>query len=68
MVPEIWSMTDNFFLILDHLLPLPPLNNPEIQNFEKMEKRIWRYHYFTLVYHKGKPYDVWFLRYGAKQT
>ena len=30
-----------FFLILDHFLPFytsPPLNNPENQNFEKMEK------------------------------
>ena len=32
MVPEI------FFLIWDHFLSFYPLNNPEIQNFEKTEK------------------------------
>ena len=38
MVPEIWSMTDNFFVILDHFLPFYPPNSPKNQNFEKMKK------------------------------
>ena len=33
-----------------------------------MKKNAGRYHYFTLVYHKWRSYDVWFLRYGARQT
>ena len=37
MVPEIRSTTE-FFVILDYLLPFNPPNNPENQNFEKMEK------------------------------
>ena len=40
----------------------PSHNNQEKQNFEKMKKNSWRYH-FTHVYHKWRSYDVWFLRY-----
>ena len=36
MVPEIWSMTDRIFVILDCFLPLYPPNNP---NFQKMKKK-----------------------------
>ena len=35
--------------------------------FKKNEKNTWRYHLFTLVYHKWHLFlrhDVWFLRYG----
>ena len=39
MVPEIWSMTDRIFVILDLFLPFYPPNNPKNQNFEKMKKR-----------------------------
>ena len=52
MVPEIWSMTDRNFVILDYFLPFYPPNNPENQNFEKMKKNAWRYHHFTQVNHK----------------
>ena len=38
MVPQIWSVTDIIFVILDHFLPFYPLNNPKNQNFEKMKK------------------------------
>ena len=34
----------------------------------KKWKKPWRYYHFTLVYHKWKSYDVWFLRQGAQQT
>ena len=37
MVPEIRSETE-FFVILGHFLPFYPHNNPESQNFEKMNK------------------------------
>ena len=37
MVPEIPSMTDNFFVFLGYFLALY-LPNPENQNFEKMKK------------------------------
>ena len=37
MVPQIWSMTNNF-VILDHFLPFYPPKNPNNQNFEKKTK------------------------------
>ena len=59
-----------FWIIFCHFtLPhhLPPTNNPENQNFEKVKKNSWRQYHFTHVYHKWQSYDVWFLRYGAQQ-
>ena len=40
MVYVSWDMEHDrqFFLILDHLFPFYPLNNPENQNFEKLKK------------------------------
>ena len=57
MVPEIWSVTDKTFLILDHFLPFysPSPNISENQNFEKIikkKKKAWRYNNFPQVYHK----------------
>ena len=52
-----------YFAILDHFLLFYHPNNLENQ---KIEKNAWRYH-FTHVYHKWKPDDVWFLRYGVLQ-
>ena len=54
------------FVIWGHFLPFDPPNNPKYQNFEKW-KKAWGYYHFTLVYHKWWSYDVWFLRYGARQ-
>ena len=53
MVPEIWSVTDKIFIILDHFFPF---YHP------------WRYYHFTNVYHKWQSYNVWFLRYGVQRT
>ena len=39
MVPEIWSVTDIFFIILDHFLPSYHPNNLKNQNVEKKEKK-----------------------------
>ena len=55
-----------FFVILGHLLPFQPSDNPENQNF-KIEKTTKRYYHFTHLYLKWQSYDVWFLRYGAQQ-
>ena len=66
---EKWSTTD---IIFSHFGPfftlLPPPNNPENQNFEKIKINACKYHYLTQVYHKWQSYDVWFLRYGAQQN
>ena len=35
---------------------------------KKIKKNTWIYHYFTLVYQKPQSYEVWFLRYRARQT
>ena len=48
MVLEIWSTTE-FFVILDYFLPFYLPKNPENQNFERMKKNTWRYH-FTHVH------------------
>ena len=38
MVPEIWTATEKFFVILGHFLHFHPLNNRENQEFEKNNK------------------------------
>ena len=42
----------------------------KIQNtkFWNNEKHSWAYDRFTHVYQKSQSYDVWFLRYGVRQT
>ena len=62
MVPEIWSATDTFFIIVDHFLPGYSSTNPENQNFEKMKRRnAQKYHHFTQVYHNDNHmmYGSW---------
>ena len=40
MVPEIWSITDRIFFILDHFLPFYLSNNTKNQNFENLKKTL----------------------------
>ena len=47
--------------------PFTPLTIRKIK-VSKNEKNTWRYYHFTHVHHKWQSYDVWFLRYGARQT
>ena len=56
--------TGNFRSSVALLLP------KKIQNtkFWNNEKHSWAYHRFTHVYRKSQSYDVWFLRYGVRQT
>ena len=44
---------------------LPSPYGPRKSNFWKNEKNLY---HFTNVYHTWKSYDVWFLRYGVRQT
>ena len=37
MVPEIWSVTDNIFVILDNFLHFYPPKNQKNQDLEKMK-------------------------------
>ena len=67
MFPEIWSVTDMSFVILDHFLYFYLTNNPESQNL-KIWKNACRYYHFKNVYHKWQSYDVQFLRYQVWQT
>ena len=68
------QQTEFLFFRGQFFLPLYPNKNLKNQNFEKMKKatttkkNTWRYHRFTLVYHKRKSCNVWFLRYGVWQT
>ena len=58
MVPEIWNVTDKFFLsFLAIFCPFTPLTTWEIK-FLKNEKNTWRYHHFTAVYYKQQSYDI----------
>ena len=68
IVPQIWSFTDRtfsdfgpFFTLLHHY----QLKKSKFS--KKNEKTAWSYH-FTHVYQKWQSYDVWFLRYWARQT
>ena len=67
MVPEIWSGTDILFCHFEPFFALLPTKQPWKPKFWKDEKSTWRYHHFTQVYHKWKSYEVWFLRYEARQ-
>ena len=42
-------------------------NNPKKSKFWKNKKNTGRCYHYTLVYHKWWSYDVWFLRYRARQ-
>ena len=65
-VPEILSKTLKL-VILGHFLLFYPLKPPRIKIL-KNEKICCRYHHFTHMYQKSQSYDVWFLRYGVRQT
>ena len=54
----------SFFVILGYFLLFYP--NRLKNQFIKNEKNTWRYHLFTLIYHKWHLFlrHVWFLRYG----
>ena len=67
MVPEIYRPDGQSFLSFWAIFcPLSLLTTRKIKIWEKW-KKAWRY-YVTLLYHKWRSYDVWFLRYGARQT
>ena len=50
----------SFFALL---LPYSPLTPHFLKN-----ENYWRYHHSTHVYQKSQSYDVWFLKYGVRQT
>ena len=68
MLPKIWSATDiifchfgSFFALLHHYWP-------QKLKVGKNLRSTSRYYTFTLVHHKWRSYDVWFLRYEARQN
>ena len=63
----VWWM-QLLFLILGYFLPFYPPKSPKNENFKTMEKNTWIYHHFTQVYQRCWLDDVWFLRYGTRQT
>ena len=64
------------FAILGHFLPFEPSENPKNQNSkiekkqqqQQKKKNTCRYYHFTHLHYKWQSYDVWFLRYRARQT
>ena len=63
IVPE-WSMTDMSFWTIFCLFTTLKTQNIKVL---KNENNAWRYYDFTHVHHKSQSYDVWFLRYWARQ-
>ena len=68
MVLEIWSATDRIFSHFGPFFAFLTHKQPRKSKILKNEKNARRYHHFTQVYHKWQSYDVWFLRYEARQT
>ena len=70
MVPGIRSATgQNFLSFWAVFFASPPLPWQHRESkFRKKEENAWTYYPFTHVYHKWRSYDLWFLRYGARQT
>ena len=64
MVPQIKNTINRIFCHFGPFFALLPGKSTSWKN----EKNTWRYYHFTHVYHKLQSYDVWFLRYGARQT
>ena len=73
MVPEIQGATDRFFcqfrLFFAFYNPsLSPLTTWKTKILIKWKHAWICYYHFTYVNQKWKSYDLWFLRYGARQT
>ena len=70
MVPEISSTIDRIFCHFGQFfaLPTPPITTRKIKILKKWKKNSRRYYHFKHMYHQSKSYDVWFLRYRARQT
>ena len=49
MLHEICNTTDIIFCHFGPLYAILPPENPENENFEKIKKNAWKYHYFTQV-------------------
>ena len=65
-----WDMEcnrQNLFSFWIVFCSFTPLTTRKIKIL-KNGRNAWRYHYFTLVYHKWQSYDVRFLRYGVWHT
>ena len=69
MIYSSWDKGKNILklVILGYFSSFYPLKKPKIKIL-KNEKICWRYHHFTHMHQKSQLYDVWFLRYGVRQT
>ena len=67
MLTLIWSATDTIFCHFRPFFALLPHYWPRKLKFGKNVKNTWRYCPLTLLYDKWQSYDVWFLRYQARQ-
>ena len=67
MLPEIWSAMDRMFCHFRPFLALLPPNNMKNQIFEKIKKTLGDI-IILHVYQKQQPYNMCFLRYGARRT
>ena len=66
-----WDMEchgQNFLSFWTIFCTFTTLKTWKIKIVKKMRKNSWKHYHFTHVYHKWQLYDVWFLRYKARQT
>ena len=67
MVPETWNTKYNFFCHFQ-LFFFTPKQPGKSKFWKNGEKKGQRHHHFSYVYHEWQSYDVWFLKYEARQT
>ena len=56
------------FLAIFGYLALSAPWQPRKWQFWRLVRNTWRYYHFTHAHPKRQSYDVWFLRYGVRQT
>ena len=67
-VPEIQSETGKFFCNFWLFFALSVPWQPRKSQFWRIVRNTWRYYHFTHAHPKRQSYDVWFLKYGVRQT
>ena len=66
-----WDMgqdKQNFLSFWNIFCPFTPWKRGKSKFWKNETKNARGHYHFTHVYHKWKSYNVWFLRYGARQT
>ena len=63
-----WAQQTELFVISSYFLPFYPLTTRKIKILKKWKKTPGSIIIFKHEYHTWKSCDIWFLRYGSRQT